>query len=187
MLSHDECSRLIAHAYYDAALANADMHDATDALEVIRVALIGEADHFKVWETIDHYVGRAEHVQFQKVLTTFRDHFEHQIRDTEIARLGEVLSKDAESGWLEWLLTYAKTQTEWRLRLCLALCEATLPFPERFKQNVYHLKQLAQYGLHGRREESYDHLFTLLSKKRFPIPCVPNYICRLLTFNSMIF
>jgi len=64
-------------------------------------------------------------------------------------------SKDSEAGWLEWLSTYAKTLTEWRLLLCLSLSKAPLPFPECFKQDVAHIHQSTQYILYGRNVDGY--------------------------------
>ncbi len=168
MLSFDECNHLIAGAYYDTALTNTDMHHATEALETIRTALVNEPNYFKVWETIDHYIGQAEHVPFQKVLATLRTHFEQQIRDAEIARISKVFSKDPEAGWLEWLMAYAMALSEWRLTICLAFCEATLSFPEGFKQHVLRLRQLAKQTLYGRSVDSYDTLIYLAEQEAFP-------------------
>jgi len=156
MLTSDQYTRLIADAYYGAALTNADMRDASERLESIRVVFAGGQDHFVIWDTMDRHIGQTENQPLLKVLMGLREHFIQWTCDAEVAHLSEVFSKDSEAGWLEWLSTYAKTLTEWRLLLCLSLSKAPLPFPERFKQDVANIHQSTQYILYGRNVDGYS-------------------------------
>src|SRR6266700_3429789 len=165
MLTSDQYTRLIADAYYAAALTNANMRDTSERLEAIRVAFAGGQDHFVIWDTMDRHIGQTENQPLLKVLMGLREHFIQWTCDAEAAHLSEVFSNASESGWLESLSTYAKTLTEWRLLLCLSLSKASLPFPERFKQDVAHIHQSTQYILYGRYADGYSLYIYLVEQE----------------------
>lgn len=168
MFTDEICTHLIADSYYEAALAKADMRNAAEMLELIRVSFVSETDHFEIWDTIDHHVGQSNDAQLQKVLMRLRERFEQQLRDAEIARLNEALRRDAEAGWIEWLSTYARTLSHWRPLLCLALCEAPLSFPEHRKQDVKRIKESTWYIASDQGADGYEVLIYLAEQETVP-------------------
>lgn len=115
---------LIADAYRAAVFANADMRNATEALESLRPVVLREEDCYRVWDTIDAQIGMADPDGLQPVLVSLRDRYVDHVCSEAVADLREVFELDVENGQREWLRTYAEALSKWRFELCHALIQA---------------------------------------------------------------
>lgn len=170
MWTSEEIIHFIAEAYHNAALANADMRCATKALETIRSSILEGQSPFKVWDVIDEQIGLAEIDFLQSVLITLRNRYEQKVTTKVNARLLEVLRRDPQAGWIEWLKTYAEALSLWRLQFCFALANAELPFPTQKEWDIEEFKKCSKLLLHERWSETFD-LFNYLVHQKF-IPSV---------------
>lgn len=164
MWKNDEIIQVFADAYHEAALANAEMRNATEALEAIRSALLERQDSFRVWDKIDEQIGQAEVNCLQPVLITLRNRFERQLFKSEIARLHEVFRQDPQTGWIDWLRKYAEALSFWRLRFCSALAEESFPFKPPTDQEAEMVRRSTRLVLHERWPETCQ-LFVYLGEQ----------------------
>ncbi len=169
LITSDEFIRLIAKAYYEAALGNASMRNAVDALEVIRTAIIDGQNHFEVWNVIDQCIGKVEDEQFQKILIKFRSGFVQQVLTNELFRLREAFRGNPEAGWIEWLRAYTASFTYGRGNFCLALSEERFQFPVGTTSVVEKIRRSTKYMLHSRWPETYNMIIYLAEQE-----CIPN-------------
>ncbi|MFX0197421.1 MAG: FHIPEP family type III secretion protein [Candidatus Hodarchaeota archaeon] len=166
MWNSNEIIHVIAEAYHAAALANANMRDGAEALEVLRTSMLEEKNLFKVWDVIEEEIGRAETERLQPALIALRNRFEHQLRSSEIVRLHEVFEQDPQAGWINWLQTYVEGLDFWRLQFCLALCEEPFPFPAQRALDVEKIRSTTKLLIHERWPETYG-LFLSLTEQNF--------------------
>ncbi|MDQ2922239.1 MAG: tetratricopeptide repeat protein [Acidobacteriota bacterium] len=128
-VSREALVEVFAKAYFQAANSDADMSEATRALEQIRMTFIGEPDAFKIWALLDEQVALAEERTIRPALCDVRHWFESQLVAQQQNRLRDLLERNPSQGWREWIRTFSESLAQWQLFLCRGLTEANLPFP----------------------------------------------------------
>ena len=156
MLTFEQIISMVADAYHMAALANADMRAATQALEKSRTAILWGSDIFAAWDTIEAEVGRAEENRLQPALIRLRAQVQQLAVAAEITRLAEAFKRNQDTGWRAWLRSFTDGLTEWRFGFCLGLCDAPLPFPQDSDLPFDRICQFTQRALHARWAEAYS-------------------------------
>jgi tetratricopeptide (TPR) repeat protein len=157
-------TEVIAEAYHQAALADADMAAVSRQLEQVRARFLTEQDVFKTWNFLDGQVGAAEANTARPALASLRDWFKQQVFDQQRQWLGELFERNPEMGWREWLRAYADALAEWRvISLCQSLVEAPLPFPAQFRQ-PFDFKRLTRLIGHERWTEVH-RFFAFLARQ----------------------
>jgi tetratricopeptide (TPR) repeat protein len=158
-------AKAMAEAYHQVALADADMVAATRAFEEIRTSLLTEPDAFKTWRRFDEAIGAADANRLRPALISLRAWFREQLFDQQRKRLSKSFESDPETGWREWLQTYAEGLARWRPLLCRNLVDGPFPFPERFRK-PYDFKSATRLILHERWAEVHQ-FFTFLAGHEF--------------------
>src|SRR5581483_308724 len=114
-------TRFLADAYYSAALADADMREASRRLEPIHTAMTSEQGYFPIWRVIDRQIGQAKSVPLQQALVDLRTQFEQYTTKREIQRIRISLRRSPEQGWHKWLSTFGMAFSRSYLVLCKSL------------------------------------------------------------------
>lgn len=128
-------TEVIAEAYREAALADADMVATARKFEQVRAWFLTEQDGLKIWSLLEAEIGAAETSSVQPSLISLRAWFKEQLFSQQQQRLSELFESDPHNGWREWLRTYAEGVAEWRVTaLCQPLVDLPLPFPDRFHE-----------------------------------------------------
>jgi tetratricopeptide (TPR) repeat protein len=161
MLSPSEIIEALADAYRAAALAGADMHKATEALETIRVPLSDRDKPYPAWDAIDNQIGRADLDRLVPALSELRHRFEQGVVRGTLERVRAELGRDPQTGWTAWLHSYTEALGFWRLPLCLALVDEPLPTPPAESNVVATTRRGTRLVLHERWPDAYE-LFALL-------------------------
>jgi tetratricopeptide (TPR) repeat protein len=168
MLTYKQASRMVADAYSAASLAGADMRGATDALEIIRAAVLTGNDPFEAWETLDAQVGLAEANRLQPTLVRLRTRFEQLTVARKVARLDELFRTNPDAGRLAWQRSLAEGLTAWRMNFCRELCEAPLPFPQDDDLPIEFVRISVRRVLHARWAEAFDLYARLVERDFIP-------------------
>jgi tetratricopeptide (TPR) repeat protein len=166
--SRSSVKEIIAEAYHQVALADLDMASATRILEKIRASLLTEPDAFKIWRQLDETIGTTEADALHLSIIALRTWFKEQLFGQQRLRLSKSFEQDQETGWREWLRTYAEGLSRWRLLLCNDLVEALFLFPETFHK-PYDFRSATQLILHERWVDVYQ-FFTFLATHEFLHP-----------------
>jgi tetratricopeptide (TPR) repeat protein len=164
-------TRIVADAYFDAAQGSTDMRAATEALERIRLAMLGENGLFGAWDEVDAQVGGAEPDRLQLVLDRLRSEFMRAAVEQETANLLQSFKRDPQEGWTGWISSYSHALAENRLTHCLALCDASLPFPPDADPPLQDIRKWTQRASHCRWPEAYQ-LYAKLADRDFLKPGV---------------
>jgi tetratricopeptide (TPR) repeat protein len=166
----NEVINLIANAYFEAAQRNANMYAVTASLEAVRITFLNEDDDFSTWTVLDEHVGRAEEERFQPILIKLREKFEQTLIKQKIERLSGEFQQDRNVGWTSWLKTYVAglTANTWRLSFCLALTEASLPFPPDLEPSIEKIRYYTRCILHERWAETYPWFMFLAAQNILP-------------------
>src|SRR5229473_7689463 len=168
MLTRNKYTRLLADAYYEAALGNVDMRKAAAAFETIRAAINEKLDYLRVWDALDRQIGKAEDEPLQRVLMKLRERFAQRVHESEIARLDTLFRKDPQEGWVKWLTTYSSAFVNSRLLLCKALSEQDFPFPAQYRSPVASLRQATHYNQQSLFVEAYEAYIYLAEQTILP-------------------
>jgi tetratricopeptide (TPR) repeat protein len=158
----------IAEAYRQAALDDVDMAEAVRRLEQVRTLLLTEPDAFKIWRRLDEVIGATNANTLQPVLVALRVWLKEQLFDQQRKHLGKLFQVNPDVGWREWLRTYAESLVHWRLLLCRALVNMSLPLPDQFHK-PHDFQRATQLILHERWAEVYQFL-KFLAELRFLHP-----------------
>ncbi len=156
-----EFVRLIAKAYYEAALEDIDMHLVVEALEPVRGGMVGRVDNFELWLNIDQYIGQVSDERVLKILQKLRENFKQQVLTNETVRLREEFRSNPDSGWKEFLRIYAESMINFRLNLCVDLSEERFSFPVENESIVEMIRKSSMWALQGRWPEVYDLILYL--------------------------
>lgn len=168
MLTRNKYTRLLADAYYEAALGNVDMQKAAAAFEAIRAAINEKLDYLPVWDALDRQIGKAEGKPLQRALMKLRERFVQRVYETEIARLDKIFRIDPQEGWVKWLTTYSSAFVNSRGLLCKALTEQDFPFPEHYRLPVASLRQATRYTQQSLFVEAFEAYVYLAEQTILP-------------------
>jgi tetratricopeptide (TPR) repeat protein len=160
MPTADQLPLLLADAYCAAARGGAPMRDATDALEAIRAAASGEDHPFSTWDLLDDHVGRTAGA-LRQALQELREGFVTLTIETAVSEQRQAFLGDADAAWTEWLRAYVRALVKWRLRLCDALADADLRFPDQASRLVELIRRRNPYIRQERWAETYRLFVTL--------------------------
>jgi len=163
-VSRSSVRRIMAEAYGQAALADANMNTATRILEATLGTLLTEPDAFEIWRRLDEAVGSADAKTLRPALITLRAWFREQLLDQQRERLSKSFERDPETGWREWLQTYAEGLARWRHLLCQNLVDAPFLFPEGFHK-PYDFKRATQLVMHERWIEAHKFFIFLAEQE----------------------
>jgi tetratricopeptide (TPR) repeat protein len=171
MIDANQSIELIAQAYYNATLENADMQTAVNTLESIRKSIIDNEDQYKIGIRIDNSIGEMEDEHFLNVLVQFRSQFLQQLHISEIARLHTAFKNNLEEGWKEWLRTYACAFSEFQFTHAQHLSEEPFSFPVSTEQVVERIRQLSRLAKDRSLPDAYDTIIYLADQE-----CISNLI-----------
>jgi tetratricopeptide (TPR) repeat protein len=159
-----EAAALIADAYREAFLAQADMRSATEALENIRNSTLTK-NPFTVWDEMDRQIGLAENNHFRPVLITLRDRFEEMLYSKVSNYADEHLKLASGKAWITWLQTYVEALSLWRLKYCYLLSKKKFDFPVEANATVEKIRTYTPLLLKQRWAEAF-HLYEYLAERK---------------------
>jgi tetratricopeptide (TPR) repeat protein len=168
--SAEAVAAILAEAYRTAALNIADMPRVTEALEIMRRALLSETDAIELWDTLDDQLGRAELKRAVPALAQVRDWFRQTLAKEQVKRLWRSFEGDREAGWHDWLTAYAEATAYWLGPLCRVLVGEPFRFPASAETAV-DFKHLDEMVVQERWAEAYP-LFEYLMQLDFLHPIV---------------
>ncbi|MFI8993255.1 tetratricopeptide repeat protein [Streptomyces sp. NPDC053542] len=116
-----------ADAFRDAALRDADMHQAARALEPLRGTPGDRAEMYHVLEQLDACAAESVGQPLLPVLDAVRQRVVAVLRETVTACVRAALEQGPEAGRQEWLHCYAETLTNFREPVSRHLLDAGLP------------------------------------------------------------
>jgi len=167
MINPNQTIELIARAYYDAAIENADMKNAVDVLETIRKSITND-DQDKIQAIIDSFIGKTDDIHLLNMLVKFRSQFLQQYQKDEIARLYAAFKNNPDDGWKEWLRAYAGAFSEFHITFCKQISDEPFPFPAGNEEEVKRIRQLTRLARDELWPESYDALLYLAEMEYIP-------------------
>src|SRR5262249_54140115 len=158
----------MAQAYHRVASADGDMRDAVRVLERVRTLFLAERDGLTIWRLLNQEIGSASPTGLQPTLIDLRSWFESQLLDQQRLRIQKVFSSNPETGWREWLRTFAEALAYWRVTVCSSLLDAGVPFPDEFNE-PFDFKLFVRLIIHERWSELH-RFFEALAARDFLSP-----------------
>jgi tetratricopeptide (TPR) repeat protein len=155
---------ILANAYHQAALAEADMPTAARLLEQIRTAFLIDREVFNVWDVLDTHIGAAA-ILLRSALLGLRDWFVKEFVGQLGQRFGELFEHDVHLASQEWLGAYAEALRRGRIGLCQALVSLPVPFPAPGATPI-DFKRMTHLVAHMRWPEVYP-LYHYLAQQEF--------------------
>jgi tetratricopeptide (TPR) repeat protein len=145
-------TRLVANAYRDAVLADANMHRAVEVLERIRAAASKAPDRFDTLDSLDEHIGSNTDDQINTILQQLRTQYLNEI-ETEIkAEAARYASDPTPDGAQQFTSLFATTLINWRGPLIAAVARSARPreLPEELYRDInecadYLIQQQAVY------------------------------------------
>lgn len=159
----DQVTRIIADAYYEAAMAQVNMRNASDALEKIRSSILKD-QVFKILQTLDEQVGKSDTDRLQKILVELRHQFQQYVVKNTIEELHEFFDHNQEDGWKRWIRTYSDLLVNWQVPFYKQLVEENFPFGDEKKGESQKLLDLSSYVIREQWPEAFP-IYPYLSEQ----------------------
>jgi tetratricopeptide (TPR) repeat protein len=182
LFATEQLLALLADAYHEAALRDADMRAATEALEAVRAAILEAGDFVALWRRLDHEVVRADPDRLRPTIAKLRDRVVESLKRLETDRLSEALQQDLDAGWAEWIRTYLRVVLEeLPYSFCKVLADALPPFVEGRDPSMEKVRYYTKCALHERWAETLPW-FLFLARQDGP----PEQHARMLAMAAQI-
>ncbi|MEV0598415.1 tetratricopeptide repeat protein [Streptomyces sp. NPDC050315] len=160
-----------ADAFRDAALSDADMHRAAEALEPLRGTPGDRAEVYRMLERLDACAAESAGQPLLPVLNAVRHRVVEVLCDTVTTDVRTALERGPEAGVQEWLQCYAEAMTNFREPVNHHLLDAWLPAAVRHRLRLPDLVRWTDDAYARRWVRSRPLLEYLLDAAQYR-PCV---------------
>jgi type III secretory pathway component EscV/tetratricopeptide (TPR) repeat protein len=169
MIERFEITGLLNASREEAAgRAHVDIGTVDTALGAIREVAARNVNVFELWDAIDEQIGKADTPKLRQLLAELRTRFEEYIRTSEVDRLKHLYGSSPDRGWREWLITIVQAITNFRLNLCIKLCEDSSFISGSDRQALGNIHRAVRYMAQQGWIEAYEQLDQLAALEFLP-------------------